>query len=172
MTTQTVRQIMLNTDVQAPNFCFEVLPVRMKGEKTADMPNAIFVQSDWDYAPFAQAFGWSINAVQICRRCGKQLDLSSFMGVKIEDVGTHGMDEAREQQEQWKNGELAVKCESCGFRKTNRRAGNVRCEHNGDGTVSCKTCGAKTGDFLAAAYDFIMANDGAVADDPGYFDQE
>lgn len=170
MTTTTTRQIMINTEVNAPNFCFEILPVRKEGEKKSDMPDAIFVQSDWDYAPYAQAFGWSINDVQVCRKCGKPLDLS-FLDVTIEDVGTEGVEKAERQAEQWKDGELAVKCESCGFKRRGKIA-NTRCEHNGDGTVPCKTCGTKTGDFLGAAYDFIMANDGAVATDPGYFDQE
>ena len=44
------------------------------------------------------------------------------------------------------------------------------CEHDStDGTVACKQCGTKAGDFIAAAYDWLLDNDGATADDPGYF---
>ena len=162
--TTTTRQIMINTEGNWPNFCFEVLPVSREGEK-GKLPKGL-------YASVASSFGWSINAVQVCRRCGKPLDLSAFMDAKIEEVGTDGMDSAREEQEQWEAGELAVRCESCGFKKSKKLGANTWCEHNGDGTVPCKTCGAKTGDFLSAAYDFIMANDGLTADDPGYFDED
>ena len=44
------------------------------------------------------------------------------------------------------------------------------CDHDGtDGTVDCPDCGVSVGAFMAAAEDWLRANDGAVADDPGYF---
>lgn len=44
------------------------------------------------------------------------------------------------------------------------------CDHDGtDGTVDCKECGCTAGDFISAAYDWLADNDGATADDPGYF---
>ena len=44
------------------------------------------------------------------------------------------------------------------------------CEHDStDGTVDCKECGCKAGTFISSAYDFLSDNDGAEADDPGYF---
>ncbi len=43
-------------------------------------------------------------------------------------------------------------------------------DHDGtDGTVTCPHCGKKAGAFIAEAYDFLKENDGAEANDPGYF---
>lgn len=44
------------------------------------------------------------------------------------------------------------------------------CEHDStDGTVDCKQCGCTASDFISAARDWLVDNDGAEADDPGYF---
>lgn len=44
------------------------------------------------------------------------------------------------------------------------------CEHRGtDGTVDCKECGLSASDFIAAAGNWLSDNDGATAEDPGYF---
>lgn len=51
-----------------------------------------------------------------------------------------------------------------------RRKGQRRCQHGStDGTVPCKECGLKAGDFIAAAFDWLVANHGVTAEDPGYF---
>ena len=43
------------------------------------------------------------------------------------------------------------------------------CDHNGtDGTVDCK-CGITVGQFIDAAREWHDNNDGATAEDPGYF---
>ena len=48
---------------------------------------------------------------------------------------------------------------------------DFHCDHNGtDGTVRCPGCNCTPGQFIAAACDFLMDNDGAQADDPGYFE--
>jgi hypothetical protein len=45
------------------------------------------------------------------------------------------------------------------------------CDHSGtDGTVNCRDCGLTAGDFIGAAGQFLSDNEGATADDPGYFD--
>jgi hypothetical protein len=45
------------------------------------------------------------------------------------------------------------------------------CDHNGtDGTVDCE-CGVTASEFIAAARQWLDDNDGAVMDDPGYFDE-
>lgn len=45
------------------------------------------------------------------------------------------------------------------------------CPHDStDGTVACRACGIKAEKFIAHAYDFLCENEGAIADDPGYFD--
>lgn len=44
------------------------------------------------------------------------------------------------------------------------------CDHDStDGTVDCRACGATATDFISAAYDYLRYNDGAEAEDPGYF---
>lgn len=44
------------------------------------------------------------------------------------------------------------------------------CDHDGtDGTVPCRECGLTQTDFISAAYDWLVSNDGATAEDPGYF---
>lgn len=40
-----------------------------------------------------------------------------------------------------------------------------------DGTVPCRNCKLPAGDFIAAAYDWLCDNDGATAEDPGYFSE-
>lgn len=47
-----------------------------------------------------------------------------------------------------------------------------KCYHNHtDGTVDCH-CGVTASQFISAAIDWINSNDGAEAEDPGYFDNE
>jgi hypothetical protein len=44
------------------------------------------------------------------------------------------------------------------------------CQHDGtDGTVPCPDCGLTQTDFISAAYDWLRQQDGAKAEDPGYF---
>jgi hypothetical protein len=46
----------------------------------------------------------------------------------------------------------------------------VACDHSGtDGTIDCPDCGVKAGAFIGAAYDYLIENDGASVEDPGYF---
>ncbi len=46
------------------------------------------------------------------------------------------------------------------------------CDHRGtDGTIDCPDCGLKPGTFIEAAMDWIQSNDGATAEDPGYFEE-
>jgi len=131
-------KITLNTEVNASNFCFEVL---------AEDGRSVFCQTDWDYCGFASTFGWSVRNVQKCRECGK---------VHI-NIDYHAD---------------TCTCEECPAIETGN-AVTACCNHNStDGTVPCKACGLAAGDFIAGAYDYIMANDGATADDPGYFDGE
>lgn len=45
-----------------------------------------------------------------------------------------------------------------------------RCRHNGtDGTVDCPSCHITATQFIESAGNWLSANDGATADDPGYF---
>lgn len=45
------------------------------------------------------------------------------------------------------------------------------CDHGGtDGTVDCEACGVTAGEFIEAARKWLEDHDGAIADDPGYFE--
>ena len=51
-----------------------------------------------------------------------------------------------------------------------RYYGLAPCDHSGtDGTVDCPDCGLKAITFINAAGNWLRENDGATADDPGYF---
>jgi hypothetical protein len=44
------------------------------------------------------------------------------------------------------------------------------CQHSGtDGTVDCKDCACTATQFISAARQWLDDNDGAEAEDPGYF---
>ena len=46
-----------------------------------------------------------------------------------------------------------------------------KCDHvHSDGTVDCEDCGVTATQFIGSAIEWINENDGATADDPGYFD--
>jgi hypothetical protein len=46
----------------------------------------------------------------------------------------------------------------------------VHCEHAGtDGTVTCPGCGLTATEFISAAANWLDENEGATAEDPGYF---
>lgn len=48
---------------------------------------------------------------------------------------------------------------------------SVDCTHpNTDGTVDCKHCGATASQFISDARQYLDDNDGAEAEDPGYFE--
>lgn len=50
---------------------------------------------------------------------------------------------------------------------------NGPCDHRGtDGTVDCPDCGVTASEFIAAAGAWLSENDGATADDPGYFNEK
>lgn len=57
--------------------------------------------------------------------------------------------------------------------KVKGRKRKNKCSHSGtDGTVPCKDCGLTASDFITAAYDWLSDNEGAKAEDPGYFETE
>jgi hypothetical protein len=52
-------------------------------------------------------------------------------------------------------------------------ADHPHCDHCGtDGTVDCRDCGVTASEFIGAAREWLENNDGAQAEDPGYFDEE
>lgn len=45
------------------------------------------------------------------------------------------------------------------------------CHRHTDGTVDCPDCKVTAINFINAAYEWLCDNDGATADDPGYFSE-
>lgn len=101
----------------------------------------LLIQTDWDYPGTASSFGWSLQAVQRCPACGSlDCEVNQETGV--------------------------LYCQETDCRVIE---GHV-CRHDGtDGTVDCPDCEVTASDFISAAYDWLRDNDGATADDPGYF---
>ena len=57
-----------------------------------------------------------------------------------------------------------------GWRLAEVQREGCQCEHDGtDGTIACPACGLTAGDFITSAREWLDANDGAIAEDPGYF---
>lgn len=51
-----------------------------------------------------------------------------------------------------------------------KSVGDGTCEHRyTDGTIPCPDCGLPASEFIAAAWRYLDAHDGATALDPGYF---
>lgn len=51
-----------------------------------------------------------------------------------------------------------------------QKRGKHKCAHDGsDGSIDCRECGVTALQFINAARDWLEANDGATAEDPGYF---
>lgn len=112
----------------------------------ADDGRDLLVQTDWDWPGIASTFGFSLASVQKCDKCGKTSEKHFNRVVKF--------------------------CPHCinavGFPGTN--VGST-CHHSAtDGTIDCPECGIRAGEFISAARQWMADNDGAQADDPGYFD--
>lgn len=128
------------------------------GRIVAEDGRDILVQTDWDWPSVASTFGWSVADVQNAKREG-EFDWKAECGVfKCPECSSAWYPMELEQG-------LCPDCDCAAERFT-------PCEHEAtDGTVPCKACGLKPGDFIAAAGDYLDDNDGATADDPGYFQE-
>ena len=113
------------------------------GEILADDGRSVLVQIDWDFPGVAQTFGWNLRSVQreTCDQCGEEMSWS----IGVDGAACHGL------------------CPECGD--------DEPCDHDGtDGTIDCPACGMSATAFISAACDWLDDNDGATAEDPGYFD--
>ena len=111
------------------------------GEIVPESGDPILVQTDWDYPATADAFGWSMKQVQRCPECDQVAD---------GPVPNHG---------------TMAHCPAC-----DHAWESGLCDHSHtDGTVDCPDCGVTASEFIVAAGDWLRDNDGATADDPGYF---
>ena len=112
------------------------------GEIVADDGRTVLVQTDWDFPATASSFGWSLREVQRCRKCKECKECKTVLGAGTPLFACSACDD------------LVQRC----------------CEHRGtDGTVDCKECGCTASAFIEAAGEWLRENDGATADDPGYF---
>jgi hypothetical protein len=136
--------IYIDTDSHAP-----CCPCRIVDKETG---KDILVQTDWDFPGFASTFGWSVRDVQKCRGCHATLPTPDYDS-EFDDA--------------------PIKCDECGRKKFGKKGQNTICDHSGtDGTIDCKDCGVTASEFIESAREFLEENDGAEADDPGYFDNE
>jgi len=117
-------------------------PGEIVDDETGD---TILIQTDWDYPGTANSFGWSPRNVQQARcECGQQLDWPYTIQAG-DPCGPDGV------------------CEVCCRHYP-------PCDHSfTDGTVECPECGVTADEFIAAAGEWLRDNDGATAEDPGYF---
>lgn len=155
----------------------------------------MLIQTDWDFPAVASAFGWDISNVQPKTRtaCFNRFSLGlptdaisdcSHQGACDADVA-HWAREIERPEEitaeklaaelkeygAWDESELSD--DSANWQRLIWiAAGNLKdetCDHSGtDGTVDCN-CGLTASDFIQAARAWIDDNDGAEAEDPGYF---
>lgn len=141
-------KITWNTDVNAP--C-------CPGEIVAEDGRTVLIQTDWDYPGTASSFGWSIRNVQRYGRERNDFDYTAECGVYGCSCGCAWYPMELEPDEH---------CPECGEHCQRF----TPCDHDAtDGTVDCKECGLTASDFIGAAYDWLRDNNGAAADDPGYF---
>lgn len=176
-----------NTDVNAP--C-------CPGEILADDGRSILIQTDWDYPGTARNFGWDMTTVQAQKRtaqferfaltlpaeaiaacshpgdCGPDVEAWAPEIDRPAEITPEALRAELEEYGAWDDAQLAD--DNANWERIIWiAAGNLReepCDHDGtDGTVDCPECGCTVSEFLSAAYDWLRDNDGATADDPGYF---
>ena len=106
---------------------------------------SVLIQTDFDFPGVAVTFGWSLKAVQRCQ-CGATAD-----GPK---TPTSDMSH----------------CQRCGHAWSDPQ---ITCDHRGtDGTIDCPDCDVHAAEFIRVAGKYLADNDGATAEDPGYFTEE
>lgn len=162
----------------------------------ADNGQDLLIQTDWDYPGIASTFGWSIGEVQPetrisafnrfelpmpkdcacdCHHQGvcdedvaywaKELDrpkniTPELLKAELKEYGAWDNEQLNDDSANWK-------------RLIWIAAGNLQedtCKHDKtDGTVDCPDCGLTASQFISAAREWLDDNDGAQAEDPGYF---
>lgn len=126
------------------------------GQIVADDGRKVLIQTDWDYPGTASTFGWSLRNVQTIQR--EDFDYQAECGV----FACHDCHKVFYPME-LESGQ----CPICDGKVEQYHP----CEHDStDGTVKCRQCGIDAGTFISHAGDWLSDNDGAMADDPGYFE--
>lgn len=163
----------------------------------ADNGQDLLIQTDWDYPGIASTFGWSISEVQPETRIAAfnrfELPMPKdcacdchHQGVCDEDVAYWAKELDRpknitpellkaelKEYGAWDNEQLND--DSANWERLIWiAAGNLQedtCKHDKtDGTVDCPDCGLTASKFISAARQWLDDNDGAQAEDPGYFE--
>ena len=184
--------ILWNTDVDARCCPGEILELGPDGKETG---RSVLIQTDWDYPSVASSFGWSLTSVQAARRdaqferfsitlpreaiddchhqgdCGPDVEAWATDIDRPDDCTPEALAAELREYGAWDDAELAD--DSANWERIIWiAAGNLKeepCEHDGtEGTVDCE-CGVTVAEFLSAAYDWLVNNDGLTAEDPGYF---
>jgi DNA-directed RNA polymerase subunit RPC12/RpoP len=128
------------------------------------------IQSDWDHPGVANTFGWDIKSVQRWRRDGEEKQADFCWDAECGVFGCNDCGRAFYpiEVERSDEGGHPFECPEC--------MGEVvkihfkPCNHSGtDGTIDCKECGLKAIDFINSAGEWLRNNDGAKAEDLGYF---
>lgn len=111
---------------------------------TAEDGRDILFQQDWDWSAVATVFGWSVSDAE--------------------------PEEPKDYINDWREYLEFDESSRKDFKDYEKRVG---CEHTGtDGTVNCDMCGMVANEFICSARSWLDENDGAEAEDPGYFDNE
>lgn len=167
--------------------------LKIEAEDGRDM----LVQTDYYWPAIASVFGWDkselrakiqtasfnrfsfdmpLEAVEDCSHSGacdsdvehwaKEIERPSeitpeLLASELKECGAWNADELADDPANWR-------------RIIWLAAGNLKddpCKHDGtDGTVSCPECGLSASEFIEAARQWLGDNDGAEAEDPGYFE--
>lgn len=126
---------------------------------------SLMIQADWDYPGIARTFGWNMRTVQLWRRNSDDHDRFRWDGL-TPVYGCNGCRHAFYLHELEHDHDFSV-CPIC--HEDVQRIYFKPCDHSStDGTVDCK-CGVTASQFIQAAGEWLRDNDGAEAEDPGYF---
>ena len=112
----------------------------------AENGKSILIQSDWEYPSFACLFGAGASDD------GYESEEPSFTLKHVQKAPIEGMKT------------------NFGRPTLEREPELEDCEHScTDGTIDCRDCGVTVSEFITAAHTWLSNNEGAEAEDPGYF---
>ena len=163
----------------------------------ADDGREQLIQVDYDFPSIADAFGWNIREVKAEKRyatfnrfeleipqecvddCSHQgecdADVAYWAGkldrpesitpdklkAELKEYGAWDDEQLNNDADNWLR---LIWCAACNLKEE-------KCDHSHtDGTIDCPDCGLKAMDFINSARQWLDDNDGAQAEDPGYFD--